>query len=248
MDTCSICLDELDTSIKTPCNHSFHYICLEQMVKSECPLCKTDISIFLINNNISIIEKSDTSEYETEDNSENSDEPYDSEDNLEEFEKSSIYSSFGEIMDKFIELCNENNVLCHRDFTCCPTCGTGDMHKEMQAMEDEIGENIYDGYMFYHVQTTDYILDQLSKTRPVISIYVQWGVFSESELTDEDYDKFAKKMKSLVEEFNGIITNPGFNFKIVYDEINKIKTGFELVINLPDGFYDNNQDIEKNEN
>ena len=53
MDNCSICLDELNSSIvKTSCNHSFHLDCLKQLCKPECPLCKSDISETFADNNI----------------------------------------------------------------------------------------------------------------------------------------------------------------------------------------------------
>lgn len=49
---CSICLEKLESFIKTPCNHSFHLECLKRLISPHCPLCRTDITLFLKNNGI----------------------------------------------------------------------------------------------------------------------------------------------------------------------------------------------------
>ena len=52
-DICGICLDSDDTKIKTPCMHSFHQTCIKQLIRPFCPLCKKNITTFLIKNGVS---------------------------------------------------------------------------------------------------------------------------------------------------------------------------------------------------
>lgn len=45
---CSICQEAVPYDlIETPCHHSFHKSCLQQIVRPGCPLCKTDLTDFL---------------------------------------------------------------------------------------------------------------------------------------------------------------------------------------------------------
>jgi len=52
MNVCSICFDD-DNLIKTNCNHYFHLECIKQIIFPKCPCCKSDLTLFLNNNNIS---------------------------------------------------------------------------------------------------------------------------------------------------------------------------------------------------
>lgn len=49
---CSICFDD-DNLIKTNCNHYFHLNCIKQIIFPKCPCCKSDLTIFLNNNDVS---------------------------------------------------------------------------------------------------------------------------------------------------------------------------------------------------
>jgi len=51
--TCSICLENNDELIKTPCNHYFHKNCINEIKRPNCPLCKKNIFKFLIKIGIS---------------------------------------------------------------------------------------------------------------------------------------------------------------------------------------------------
>lgn len=52
INICSICFDD-NNLIKTNCNHYFHLDCIKQIIYPKCPCCKSDLTIFLINNGIS---------------------------------------------------------------------------------------------------------------------------------------------------------------------------------------------------
>jgi len=49
METCSICLDDIDANananenIKLDCNHLFHYDCISKINNNKCPLCRRKI-------------------------------------------------------------------------------------------------------------------------------------------------------------------------------------------------------------
>ena len=53
MTLCSICQEESEEllSIK-PCKHEFHLYCIKKIVRPFCPLCKTNITKFLVTNQI----------------------------------------------------------------------------------------------------------------------------------------------------------------------------------------------------
>lgn len=50
---CTICLADTGNLISTPCNHSFHLDCLKSVPNMTCPLCRTDVKDFLIEQGIS---------------------------------------------------------------------------------------------------------------------------------------------------------------------------------------------------
>ncbi len=54
-ETCSICLEESSMLITVkPCNHMFHIKCLRNLIKAECPNCRTDLSEFFKCNDITL--------------------------------------------------------------------------------------------------------------------------------------------------------------------------------------------------
>jgi len=134
IDICSICLEQQDSSLKTPCGHYFHQNCISRILNPVCPICKTDIFNFLIDNNILIPQENIT--YQTADGI------------------LPKYKAFKEMIDFFFELCNDKGILCRRDFTCCNSCGAHEI--EIEREETEGDEEIYTGYIFYHTQTTIY--------------------------------------------------------------------------------------------
>lgn len=49
MDICSICLENIDHKINTPCHHVFHPLCLLvwRQQHFSCPLCRQDIATMI---------------------------------------------------------------------------------------------------------------------------------------------------------------------------------------------------------
>jgi hypothetical protein len=47
--SCGICQETGNNIVKTPCNHEFHNDCIKNIVRPTCPLCKQDLTNFLIN-------------------------------------------------------------------------------------------------------------------------------------------------------------------------------------------------------
>jgi hypothetical protein len=47
-DSCTICCENTGALIRTPCHHTFHLVCLKEVVRPQCPVCRDDIRAFLI--------------------------------------------------------------------------------------------------------------------------------------------------------------------------------------------------------
>lgn len=153
------------------------------------------------------------------------------------------YKFFEKMIDSFFELCNENNILCKRDFTCCGNCGTHDMYEIIKNIN-----NFYEGFIFYHDQDTDIILDQISKDNDSISTYLNWDIFSYDnapiyDRTSEEYDEFAEKIVRLANEFTRCKYNEGYNLEIKYNKPQHDKERLMLIAKIPT--LDNNN-INKN--
>ena len=68
-ETCCICIetDYIENFITTPCNHLFHKECLNKIIRPYCPLCKKNLTKFLIRNGISkkeILKRVELDEYQ----------------------------------------------------------------------------------------------------------------------------------------------------------------------------------------
>lgn len=54
MDKCTICLEPLEkSSPKLNCGHCFHEKCISQLIRPFCPICKADITKFLLESGVS---------------------------------------------------------------------------------------------------------------------------------------------------------------------------------------------------
>ena len=148
-------------------------------------MCKKNISEFLKENNALVDSKNDI--------------------DLKDIKKFPKYVSYENMIDAFFESCYTNDILCRRDFTCCNSCGNA----EIDDVNDP--EIDYIGYIFYHTQTTDDILDQIAKNNDDINIYLCWGVFVSTEPTSTEYDIFAEKLIKLAESFTENVNDHEFS-------------------------------------
>jgi len=213
MDYCSVCSKRVESSIITPCKHAFHVDCLKKLSEPKCPVCKENISEFIKNNNLLVNFNDYIDNYWK---------------NINNRKKLPKYIEYKKMIDKFFELCKKNDVLCRRDFTCCNSCGNAEI-------DDENDPKItYTGYIFYHTQTTDNILDQIENDNDTIHIYLCWGIFNSKEPTSTEYDIFAEKMIKLAEQFTKQHTkrtkNPEFSLEIKYDKPKNINSKLNLII------------------
>ena len=229
---CCICLDELSESITTPCNHRFHSECLNAIVRPVCPLCDQDISDM-----VGIESKSDPEQ-------ESESEP-----------ESIKCRTFNQMIDYFIEMCGMNDILFRRDFTCCSNCGHSEIHNKIEEGDD------WEGYAFYHIQSTDTLIESINASTDDIetSVYLGWGLFNESnsiESVQEDSIesepiRFAQKISGLADEFtkeimkrvdvSGLFGDVQFSFRIEYQPIDTILTNLKLMVHMPKSFYENHE-------
>lgn len=131
---------------------------------------------------------------------------YVEEDELTQIEQSERYKNFCEYLDEvFANLEIDCHVLARRDWTCCNTCGNFEICQLRDDLESDEefngGEPYYKGYLFYHDQEKDSILQQFldNQNKFNLHIYLGWGMF-DLDPTDEDYKQFADEIKSVVSE------------------------------------------------
>lgn len=93
------------------------------------------------------------------------------------------YKKLTNLLDMFLELCEEDNILARRNWTCCNTCGNYEIELEKKTMEEE-NDKKYVGYIFYHLQEKESIYDQCKNNDENIKIHLNWGYFY-----SDDYDK-----------------------------------------------------------
>jgi hypothetical protein len=122
------------------------------------------------------------------------------------------------------------HVLTRRNWTCCNTCGTADIYdlKEEVEEEENDGEPYYKGFIFYHDQEKDMILEQFlenSGNKFDVHIHLNWGLFEPENPTDEEYQQFADEIKNFVSERftrpNGEYDTDAGNVRIEGGDINK---------------------------
>ena len=235
---CSICLDiVVDGSITTPCSHNFHIDCIKRILHPTCPMCKTNILKFLVDNNF-----------------------------IQQNNLNKKMKVFNEMIDFFFDFCDDD-ILCRRDFTCCNSCGMAEIYDEIEDEkndDDEDQYNGYSGYIFYHTQTTSDILDQISRDQEEICANLNWDIFTKLQIkVDEldvtqpkyidqqiesavpesgsqiEYDTFAKRLCSLAEQFTYQTNNPDFELRIEYDQSMGSSKKLKLFAKIPESFYTN---------
>ena len=82
---------------------------------------------------------------------------------------------------------DQNNILCRKDFTCCNTCGNCEIYSEKEKLEtDKDYAKKYEGYVFYHSQETDHILDKIENNITILKVHLNWDVFRNSTSTSSD--------------------------------------------------------------
>ena len=104
------------------------------------------------------------------------------------------YAKFEEIWDKFAELCDAKNILAKKNWTCCSSCGHGDMHK-LLASEENKG---YIAYLFFHDQDRDMIYDSCKEDTGIAKVYLAWTyVWKDDEIMDPKLKKLARKIQTI---------------------------------------------------
>lgn len=81
----------------------------------------------------------------------------------ENIKKSSEYNRcilFINILYDLIDKCEKEGILFIPNHTCCGTCGHAEV-PDIKELKESEGFGLYDAYMFFHMQTTDNILEQL---------------------------------------------------------------------------------------
>jgi len=154
------------------------------------------------------------------------------------------YKFFERTIDSFFEFCDSKNILCRRDFSCCNTCGNSDIIGEKNVVETSTGKK-YEGYVYYHVQETDTILDSTTSDLTDILVHLGWSIFryydednddnEDNNISDEDYNKFGEKMVELANEFNNKSESKETNMfvNLEYDPAVNIKQKLELTVKIP---------------
>jgi hypothetical protein len=106
-------------------------------------------------------------------------------------------------VDLFFNRLSKTGIMAKRDFECCPNCG----RTKMMSIEDTES----DAYVFYHIQTTDQIKEQLKKMNgkepgpKSVEFYVQWNFFDDEPKTDKEVDALAARIIHVAESVPGVI-------------------------------------------
>ena len=150
-------------------------------------------------------ETEETQEYEEYENSE---------DWIDERELTPEYQKFVDLRDIFFADLDENGILTRADFTCCRTCGASDMRILMTVYYEE--DIIYDGFMFYHDQTKDSIVESIANGKKEIDFYMSWA-YNESLYEEQ---QFIETVKNIAKEHN------------IEAECYDISTNFHITINI----------------
>ena len=229
---CSICLENLaeadagaGASTSTPCHHTFHTKCLTAVVRPQCPLCKSDIGDHLRGLGVepAIVEIDD------EDDEEDDDEEPDP----DEREQLPRYKEYLGMVDHlFDEICDGERILARRDFTCCTTCSGAEIRALNEQIEDDAGGPLFDGYICYHAQDTDRILDQMESNDESILVHLGWGLFQEAEPSVDEYNSFAHRVQRVIREFNEVLKHPSMTLDLKYDVERNIDRKLELHVHF----------------
>lgn len=142
------------------------------------------------------------------------------------------YKVFTKKIDQFFKQLDQN-IIAKRDFTCCNNCGSSDICK---IVENSDNPDFYWGYIFYHIQETDYIKETIMNEESII--HLGWDVFKD-DCTADEYDKFADKIVHEADVFETTIREkePEFQFRIEYDRVAKGKTKLMLYVRIPESLY-----------
>lgn len=118
------------------------------------------------------------------------------------------YKSFINRIDDLFDLCEENNIIAKRNWTCCNTCGQHEMMELVTEYEADDPETKYIGFIFYHDQEAESIEEALEQYNDII-IHLNWGYCYK-----EDYDKDEDGIK-LAEIISKIATDNGYMLEYV---------------------------------
>lgn len=123
------------------------------------------------------------------------DEDEEYEERTKKIKESFDYKSFERTIDNFIGTLYENNILAKRDWSCCSTCGFCEIGVEEERIKKDEGKEFM-GTMFYHLQDTDSILDQIENKDSEIIFYMAWDVNPDKN-GQTNYDNFGKKVEQI---------------------------------------------------
>ena len=108
------------------------------------------------------------------------------------------------------------NIVVEQNYECCNTCGSVQMSNDYNNDEHD-----YLGYMFYHEQENDNIMDQLKNNKTLIEVRMAWGPFdSYIEKHSLSQEQAQNKMMKLIKSLNtdGIkVTCTDIKRKIIFE-------------------------------
>ena len=108
----------------------------------------------------------------------------------------------------FFKSLKVNGIIAKQKYTCCNTCGTDKIYTDCNLD--------YDGYVFYHIQEHDSIIERINDHQfthtevkyTEVKVYLAWGIFKDC-VTDDEYSKFADRIKKI-----GRYNSPNNQFNI----------------------------------
>jgi len=213
MDLCSICL-ELEGEkevVETECKHFFHKECFMNLKNRACPICRSDVESLLQDLGVA-------DENFVEEDGDDGDDV--SEDGVEDSE---LYIKLDRVLNEFAVACYLEKINFQRDYSCCNTCGNAEICSEN---EKAAGDKKFYGYIFYHSQENDQLLEDVKGGLDPISIHLSWGIFN--EVSDELHTEFAKKLQGLAK---GVEDND-MKLEMEYDEEEGVKRKLVLHCSL----------------
>ena len=127
------------------------------------------------------------------------------------FTYSHKFKNFDNMIDKFFELCEKNNILARKNWTCCNSCGNWDINNTNVENDKK-----FDAYIFYHIQETERILQTMTKDEYPIEINLAWGYFKdELEQTDPQGLNLGEQIKKLAKSLKLDLEYTTFNKKLI---------------------------------
>lgn len=136
----------------------------------------------------------------------------DLDDKINEIKSLDSYKKYERAWNIFADFCESNNILAKADWTCCNTCGNGEIYREMHQIEKSTGKKYY-GYVFYHSQESDSIMNQCQENKNEILVHLSWSYYDEK---DEEGDE---KCIELAKKIHDVAVNAGCDLD--YTDISK---------------------------